>query len=168
MLIQPSHVDRNDQPDSHLLIVPLACTDAVSTDHHVASDNNVQHGARDKQHALRPRSTSHLRKREQDRDGTSSMHCNPVQHNIITGHQGTSPRRDGPQWPALACLPNSTTPAVFSQRQIILHSLLAFSVSVSVYLCLSLYLSIYRYQSILPYYHIFTNSLHSFLSLQYH
>jgi hypothetical protein len=119
------------------------------------ADNKVQHGAKDKQHALRSSSTSHLRETEQDRDGTSSMHCNPDRHNISTGHKGTRPRRDVPQWPALACLPNSATPAAFRQRQIILHSLFAFSVSVSVYLCLSpspyIYLSISVYITILSY-----------------
>ena len=107
------------------------------------ADNKVQHGAKDKQHALRSSSTSHLRKTEKTETGRAA--CTATQSNITSLQDIGGQARDGTchKWPALACFPNSTTPAAFRQRQIILHSLFAFSVSVSVYLCLSLSLSIY-------------------------
>jgi hypothetical protein len=154
--------DRNDQPDNHLLIVPPLVHSIIMW----PADNKVQHGAKDKQHALRSSSTSHLRQTEQDRDGTSSKHCNPVRHNIITGHKGTSPRRDVPQGPTVACLPIAQYQQRLDRdRSFFILSLPSLSLCLSISVSLSIYLSISVYIAILSY----LDQLSSFiLSLQYH
>jgi hypothetical protein len=132
------------------------------------ADNKVQHGAKDKQHALRSSSTSHLRKTEKTETGRAA--CTATQSNItslqdIRGQARDGTCHNGQPWPASPIAQHQQR--LDRDRSFFILSLPSLSLYLSISVSLSLYLSIYRYQSILPYYHIYTNSLHSFLSSQY-
>ena len=135
------------------------------------ADNNVQHGARDKQHALRPSSTQHHIFVRESKTETGRAACTATQSNTtslqdIRGQARDGTGHNGQPWPASPIAQHQQR--LDRDRSFFILSLPSLSLYLSISVSLSIYLSIYRYQSILPYYHIFTNSLHSFLSLQYH
>ena len=145
-----SYSDKTIKQTVTLLTVPLVCSPKTPnwsscgqliTAYSMELRTSSMH-CNPAQHHIIPRQTQTT---SQDKhkywNGTSSMHCNRIQHNITTEQRSKTETGRGTV-ASLACLPNTTTPAAFRQRQVTLHSLFAFSVSVSVYLCLPLYLSI--------------------------
>jgi hypothetical protein len=137
------------------------------------ADNNIQHGAQDKQHALQPGSISHHRKTNTNniarqtqvpkRDKQHALQPSSTQHHYTTR---SKPRRGVPQWTARLASPVAEHHQRLERhRSFFILSLPSLSLCLSISVSLSIYLSISVYIAILSY----LDQLSSFiLSLQYH